>query len=90
MSVLLVTYDLRAPGRNYDALHNYLKTNFTYCKGMESVWLLDTNVEPGSLRDQLRKVVDANDKILVIRVTRQWASTNYGCGDWLNSNERSF
>lgn len=32
MAIILVTYDLKQPGRNYTPVHDYLKT-FNYCKG---------------------------------------------------------
>jgi len=32
MAILLVTYDLKNPGRNYEPLHSLLK-QYNYCKG---------------------------------------------------------
>jgi hypothetical protein len=87
MAILLVTYDLKAPGRNYGPVFDYLK-QFTYCKGLESVWLLDTTTSVGDVRTALQGRVDGNDKILVARLTREWASYNFGCADWLNDSSR--
>ena len=89
MSVILVTYDLKQPGRNYAPVHDYLKKH-TYCKGLESVWLLDTYKNPATIRDELKPLVDKNDKIFVVKLTRDWASYNYYCADWLNQPERTF
>jgi hypothetical protein len=89
MAVTLVTYDLKKPGRNYQPVHDYLK-KYTYCKGLESVWLLDTTATTAKIRDDLKALVDANDIVFVARLTGSWASFNYGCGDWLNKPERSF
>ncbi|WP_436357312.1 hypothetical protein [Brevundimonas sp. CEF1] len=89
MAVVLVTYDLRAPGRNYQPVYDYLKT-FTYCKDMESVWLLDTSVATTVIRDALKAKIDGNDKVFVVKITRDWASKSFGCGDWLNHANRSF
>lgn len=89
MSVLLVTYDLRAPGRNYQPVYDYLR-RFTYCKDMESVWFLDTSVTTREIRDQLQTLVDGNDKIFVVRITSDWASLNVRCADWLNSSDRTW
>lgn len=89
MAVVLVTYDLRAPGRNYDPVFTYLK-RFTHCKGMESVWLLDTTTSTGQIRDALQALVDANDRIFVTRLAQDWASVNYTCGTWLNDSARSW
>jgi hypothetical protein len=52
MAVLLVTYDLRTPGKGYAPVHPYLK-QFTNCKDLESVWLLDTNLTAAQVRDAL-------------------------------------
>lgn len=89
MAVVLVTYDLKAPGRNYQPVWDYLRT-FTYCKDLESVWLLDTARSTASIRDELAKRVDPNDKVLVIRVQRDWAARQFGCGDWLNAPGRNW
>ena len=83
MAVILVTYDLKKPGRDYGPVHDYLK-RFTYCKGLESVWLLDTNITTEAIRDALNNLVDDNDKTFVVRITRDWAARRYGCADWLN------
>lgn len=89
MATILVTYDLKQPGRDYAPVHRYLK-QFAYCKGLESVWLLDTPQSTATIRDHLKQLVDNNDKLFVVKITREWASLNYGCGDWLNDPDRSW
>ncbi|OAK66064.1 hypothetical protein A3K87_09875 [Variovorax paradoxus] len=83
MAMILVTYDLKQPGRNYDAVHAYLRT-FTYCKGLESVWLLDTAVDAVTIRDHLLTLIDINDIVFVTPLAHGWASCAYPCADWLN------
>ena len=87
MAIVLVSYDLKKPGRNYTPVHDYLK-GFTYCKGLESVWLLDTTTGTDAIRDKLKTLVDANDIVFVVRLVKDWASFNYGCGQWLNEPAR--
>ena len=89
MAIVLVTYDLKQPGRNYTAVHNYLR-QFTHCKQMESVWLLDTAVDTNTIRDAVRSAADSNDIVFVVRLTQQWSSWNYGCADWLNAPGRNW
>jgi hypothetical protein len=90
MSVLLVTYDLRQPGRNYTPLYKWLKS-FNHCSGLESVWLLDTGWSTTQVRDELMKFVDANDRVFVCRVAmRAWANANHGCRDWLSAPARTW
>lgn len=89
LAVLLVTYDLRKPGRNYQPVHDYLKT-FTHCKGLESVYVLDTTTSTEAIRDHLRSITDANDRFFVVRLMRTWNSYNYDCAEWLNSSARNW
>tara|TARA_B100000405_G_scaffold221860_1_gene157684 strand:- start:412 stop:681 length:270 start_codon:yes stop_codon:yes gene_type:complete len=89
MSVILVTYDLKSPGQDYDPVHDYLK-KFKHCKKLESVWLLDTTKEPSAIRDDLKKLVDDNDVLFVVKLVKKWAASNYKCGNWLNDDERNW
>ena len=89
MAIILVTYDLKQPGRDYAPVHAYLK-RFTYCKGLESVWLLDTTELTENVRDILSRLVDSSDVVFVTRLSRVWASWNYSCADWLNDSSRNW
>ncbi|XJM65928.1 hypothetical protein ACOI4H_11860 [Escherichia coli] len=86
MAIYCITYDLKAPGRNYDEVFDYLK-QFTYCKYLESFWLVDTTLTATQLRDGLQARVDSNDILFVARLQGEWASRYYPCGDWLNSEK---
>ena len=89
MAIILVTYDLMSPGQNYKPLYDYLRT-FTYCKGLESVWLLDTTVSTETIMDRLKDLTDANDMTFVVRLQRSWNSWNFTCGEWLNDSSRNW
>lgn len=89
MAVLLVSYDLKTPGRNYQPVYDYLK-KFTYCKGLESVFLLDTTVSPSVIRDNLNTLIDRNDVTFVVRITKDWASYGFTCWNWLNDPSRNW
>lgn len=89
MAVILVTYDLRKPGRDYAPVHRYLR-QFTHCKEMESVWLLDTTTSCETIRDELQKCVDDNDILFVVRLRKEWASRHYDCASWLKEPGRSW
>ncbi|RIV77079.1 hypothetical protein D2V04_13295 [Pelagerythrobacter aerophilus] len=90
MAIMLVTYDLKQPGRDYQPVFDHIKTNYTWCKGLESVWLLDTTKTAQTIRDELKALVDSNDKVFVTRLQGNWGSFNYYCGDWLNKPERNW
>jgi CRISPR/Cas system-associated endoribonuclease Cas2 len=87
--VILVTYDLRQPGRNYQSVHDYLR-RYTHCKGMESVWLLDTQSSCEKIRDDLNALIDTNDRTFVVRLAHNWNSWNYTCAEWLNEPQRTW
>lgn len=89
MAVYCVTYDLKAPGKDYSSLHDHLK-KYAYCKRLESFWLIDTQKTASQIRDDLKNVVDSNDVVFVARLQGNWASWNYGCGDWLNDKNRKW
>jgi len=89
MAVLLVTYDLQKVGQNYHRIHDYLK-QFPFCKHLEWVWLLDTRESVTTIRDQLKQLADGGDVIFVAQLERNWASSNYGCSDWLISPSRNW
>jgi hypothetical protein len=71
---LLITYDLRKPGRDYTAVHTTIKTAGTWAKLTESAWLIRTSSSAGYWRDKLKSVVDANDKVAVFSVSGDWAT----------------
>ncbi|WP_461516097.1 hypothetical protein [Porticoccus sp.] len=89
MAIYCVTYDLKAPGKDYSSVHRYLKT-FTHCKQMESFWLLDTAKQAKEIRDELKSRVDSNDTIFVAELQKHWASFGYNCTDWLKDASRSW
>mgnify|MGYP001241948033 CR=1 FL=1 len=86
MTVYIVTYDLRAPGRSYTALYDRL-TTYTHCKALESVWLIDTPQTAAQVRDNLRQVMDANDRLLVAMLSgaSAWTTMLPGAAQFLQS-----
>jgi len=70
--VLLITYDLRRPGRNYKSLHEAIKSAGTWWHHLESTWLIETDASPNQWAEFLRPHMDANDNLLVIRVHKNY------------------
>ena len=90
MSIFVVTYDLKQPGRDYQSLFDHIKTNFTWCKGLESVWLIESPLSAAQIRDGIKPLLDANDVLFVAKLQGNWGSINYYCGEWLNKPERQW
>jgi hypothetical protein len=65
MTVYLASYDLRKPGRNYQTLYDRL-ADWKAMRVLESVWVMSTASSAVTLRDDLKKYIDANDGLLVV------------------------
>ncbi|PEL71142.1 hypothetical protein CN637_03850 [Bacillus toyonensis] len=91
MAVYAVTYDLMSPGQDYSDLHEKLKS-YAYSKNFESFWIIDTKKSASDIRDELKALIDSNDKLFVIEVEKHWASFNIpdGMVNWLKSDNRTF
>ena len=82
MPIHSVSYDLRAPGRNYEELYAFLKDSSDWCRPSESYWLVVRDESASRLRDKIQEVVDSNDVVLVITI-----STPTGWGSQAMSKE---
>lgn len=84
--MVLITYDLTQPGRDYEKLFAAIRALGNWCHALESVWILDTQWGAIQIRDNLKLHVDANDKIFTVRMQRDWGSWNLSKEiiDWLN------
>jgi hypothetical protein len=72
--VYLVSYDLITPGQENPALIDQIKA-FGGVRVLASTWLLVSDQPAVEIREQLDAVMDRNDRLLVIEVTRHaaWA-----------------
>jgi hypothetical protein len=87
MPAYCVTYDLRAPGRNYQALYDRIRQYPGWAKVTESNWILVTGWTAVQIRDDLSQYIDANDRLFVLRSGSEAAWKNSICqDDWLRSN----
>jgi hypothetical protein len=89
MATIMVGYDLRKPGRDYNTLIEYLKGLGGWWHCLDSTWLIQTGMAVSELRDRLATLIDANDSVLVLNIaTKAWANAGMSakCTDWLRSN----
>jgi hypothetical protein len=88
MSIWIVSYDLRAPGRDYERLYKALKS-VAYARPLESFWIIEAEGTAASIRDWLATHVDKNDRLVVIEFTPQadWALRQISkeVGDWFKA-----
>jgi hypothetical protein len=91
MRTIQINYDLRAPGRDYDDLYDYIKSFDRWCHLLESCWLVRTWKTASDVRDELRTIVDSNDKVATFDVTGVSWATNFSARTttWLHSHMRA-
>lgn len=73
MTVYCVSYDLNKSGQNYNALYEEIKKSPGWCHTLDSTWLISSSETANQLSDRLRKHLDDNDDLLVIKVSRDYA-----------------
>lgn len=78
--LLSISYDLRQPGRNYNDLYDTIKSASAWCHAMESLWFIHTNESVNTWAERLRKVIDQNDYLFVVDITKQ------SRGGWLRKD----
>lgn len=87
MNSLIITYDLRAPGRNYDKLYEAIKAYGTWAHITESTWFIKTSSTCSEVRDNLLTHMDSNDRLFVGKLSGAAAWQNVLCSnDFLKQN----
>lgn len=81
-----VSYDLKAPNRNYDGLYSALKNTTRWWHYLESTWILMTDETVAQVWERLAPNVDQNDRLLIIEVrdnVQGWLPKD--AWDWIHS-----
>lgn len=64
--IILVTYDLNVPGKDYTKLYRGLELiSQDYIRPLKSVWLFYTTSKPEDVWDKLSRYIDGSDRMLV-------------------------
>ena len=84
MKVYQISYDLRKQ-RNYEGLYQRLKAYGTYCRALESTWLIATSYTATMIRDNLSQVMDGDDGLIVTRLQGEaaWRGLDTEISGWL-------
>ena len=87
--VFEIVYDLRSAGQDYDGVKERIKEVMTGGGWlMQSTYVITSEHTAAQIRDHIRKSLDTNDKLLVTKLVRNWAS--WGLSDkwneWLKTN----
>ena len=88
MPTYIVSYDLKAPGKDYGDLIEYLKTMDRWWHNLGSTWVVETDLTAAQLRNGINQHTDQNDKVLVVLSAGvgAWRGFNDSGSDWLKSN----
>ena len=89
MNHLLVSYDLIAPGRNYESIRGFLESHVNWAKPVQSLYLVKANKTAESLRNELNAYLDTNDKVIVVDVTKDaaaWKGLSDQISSWIKAN----
>jgi len=87
MACYIVSYDLRKPDRNYDALYEAIKGYGTWARINESLWAVVTTKKAVQVRDHLAQFTDANDRLFVVKSGTEAAWKNSRCkNEWLKEH----
>ena len=87
MSRYIITFDLDAPGQNYEALTERIRSYPRWAKLMGSTWSVVTSQTSEQVRDHLKPALDGNDKLLVGGLgTSAWYGLSAKLSDWLKAN----
>ena len=76
MSKFVVSYDLRAPGRDYAELYKAIKSAAWWAHPLESVWIVACDLTAEQVFDRLHGHIDKNDGLMVLRLA------DVGAGKW--------
>ena len=90
MKTYLIGYDLNKSGQDYKKLIDQIKKIGTWWHCLDSTWIIkckDTYTAV-SIRDYLKKYIDSNDELLVVRLSGEgaWCGFSQDCSKWLKDN----
>ena len=91
MKTFLISYDLGVPETHADyvALFNYLKSLYTiWARPVKSVWIIKSDKNVAQIRDEIKLVLDQNDKLIVVEMASNWGTYNVvkEVTDWMKNN----
>ncbi len=92
MSLLLVSYDLKVPGKDYAKLYETLKRAPSWWHYLESTWILSTPEPVNTWSERIRATLDENDSFLVVDITNKqhngWLAKK--AWDWITEQQNKF
>lgn len=91
MKTFLISYDLGVPETHsdYTVLFNHLKSLYSsWARPVKSVWIIKSDKDAEQIRDEIKAVLDSNDKLIVVEMSGNWGTYNISkeVTDWMKNN----
>lgn len=91
MKKFLISYDLGVPETHsdYTALAIHIKSLCeSWARPVKSVWIITTLKDAAQIRDEIKLVLDSNDKLIVVELSGDWGTYNISkeVTDWMRNN----
>ena len=90
MTVYMIGYDLHpSEDEKYTDLYSALEAiGSGYWDCLDSTWLIITDKAPAEIRDELKKYLKKDDRLLVMRYGKgaAWIGFQDDCETWLDDN----
>ena len=85
VALYLVTYALNRPGHFYPGLFKRIETCGAAWHVMDATWFVQSEFSAAQLADKIKDALDANDKLVVCKVTADTAgwALKYSESEWL-------
>jgi hypothetical protein len=89
--VLIVSYDLTNPGQNREALVKKIKAYSIWARLGRSTYLIKTDATPVQVRDELKQVLDTNDRVFVgvAPPPSAWVGMPEDVSKWILKNQKA-
>lgn len=87
MNTYIISYDLKNPGQNYQNLVKEIHSYSAWARLGGSTYVITTNDNVVTVRNNLLKVLDDNDKLFVgvINAPAAWFGLGEDVSDWLKN-----
>lgn len=91
MKTFLISYDLGVPETHTDyiELSNRIKALYSsWSRPVKSVWIIKSDKNAGQIRDEIKLVLDSNDKLIVVEMLGSWGTYNVSrdVTGWMKNN----
>lgn len=88
--IILISYDLKQPNRDYTQLYEAIKfAGSSWWHHLESVWIINTEMPIDQLSSLVRSYLDENDNLFVVDITERkhegWLPSK--AWEWFNVNK---